>query len=93
LEDRICFKANYLSNEKIEEAWKECWRFWDEVYFKRAITGYGLSRAILEDDEWCWQYSISVYGTDEDITFLFDSKENVLAFHEVFSNYMSTQKV
>jgi hypothetical protein len=86
-EDVFHFRANYLSDEKIEEEWKECWRFWDDTHYKNAVTSYGYSRTMLEK-EWYWEYRISLFGMAEDILFLFESQDIIKSFHESFRQYM-----
>lgn len=89
--DTFSFKANYLSAEKIEEAPKECWRYWDNVYYKKAVTAYGYSRDLYteEDKEFVWIYTISVFGTEQDIIIAFESHEEIKTFHDIFKAYMN----
>lgn len=85
------YRANYLSEEKIEETPTECWRFWDEVHFKFAVTSFGVSRSLSveEGKEWIWMYRISLYGMADDILIPFENQDSIQKFHEKFKNYMN----
>ena len=85
----ITLKANYLSEEKIEEQWQECWRCWDEVYLKSAVVHYGYARELYEEKEWLWIYTISINGHKDDIFLFFESRDEVKAFHDLFKAYMN----
>lgn len=86
------YRANYLSEQKIEEQWQECWRFWDECHYKRAVCAFGFYRATLvESDsvESIWEYKISLLGNNDGVLLPFDSKDDIIRFHELFKKYMN----
>jgi hypothetical protein len=80
-------RANYLSEETVEEIPTECWRFWDETIYKSGVMSYGFYRSMIEKD-WVWVYHIYLNGR-EDILLIFDSQEKVQKFHELFKQYMN----
>lgn len=92
----IIWRANYLTEQKVEGVWKERWRCWEEICYKKHVIKYGYIRVIfssdneLQEEEWKWEFKICIAGAD-DIVLMFDSRDEVQEFHEQFKNFMNTK--